>query len=1312
LFAALPRIIVAGAPTGQAVFLGNPNFADFAGEAATVVSEGRNVDMREELVSPRIDCSGRSGVTLSWHHGYRSHVGQFVDVLVTLDGGTTFSLVYGDGVSAALCPDVCDATPVNTVNNKIVTVDLSALADGRPDVRVAFRFYGDNGADQVINDGFYWAIEDFAITAATGDLFREGFDTPSAMTTADCGDPGRWCVNDDGDVADPGPLSSWYWGTRDVLPPGCVPNGVDCNDNGLPDSCEPAGNDCDANGVPDDCDTDCDGNAAPDACELADNDCNGNGVLDACEVDSDLPIAALCVDAVVACTDVTLTGATLGTGSDGTASCGNADASNDVWYTYTPSADGSLTASLCNASFDSVLSVHDGCPGTGDVELACDDNGCGAQSEVTMPVTAGTTYYLRVSGADGDAGDYELLLTGPACVNDPYLLDCNANRVPDTCDVSGPRLYEATNLGAVLPPAGDAGATEVSVDVPLAVVIRNLVVTLDLTHDFVKDLDAVLISPAGTSVRLFTNLTTNGANFIDTRFDDAAAMSITDALPPYTGTFRPVESLSILSGESSTGTWTLKVTDSIARDTGTINRFGVEFPGSPDCNGDGVPDECQTDCNDNDVSDDCDLAAGTSADCNGNNIPDECDATDTGGAVSVVAYDMVNGASNTALSLSFHDELYDGTGGPLVDSDSLTGGLGQLTDGVTGVSAIDEDLGDGAGYEWVGWDAIQPEITFDLGEITRVATISIHVNNARTDGVGLFGSVDLTFSDDGVNFGDLITYTTTAAERADTSARFMSIDIPRYSRFVRATFSDQVGYPWILISEVRFTARPADCNDNDVPDECDLADGTSTDCNGNAVPDDCEIDCDDNGIPDDCDLADGTYADCNENDVPDTCDIADVTSDDCNGNSLPDECEIDVQNAGGTYFCTQDCEADCDADGVLDTCELAAGTGFDCNGNDLLDACEIAVGDGLVTPQRYAMPNGESESLTLTYHDDTYTGGGDVTVDGDPLSDGLGQLTDGRIGGNNPVADLGFGAGHEWVGWTTVVPDITFDFGQIVAFELISIHANNESAGSVGLFASVELTFSDDGVNFGSPIIHTTTATERSDLTARFIEIPVTQSARYVRAVFTAQGGFGWVLLSEVQFDAAEIDCDGDLVPDVCQIDATSPDPGGPFFCATGCDADCDGNGVPDACATDCNDNDVPDVCDIANDVADDCNGNGVPDSCDIDIGVANDCNDDGVPDKCQLVANDCDANGIPDECDADCDANTIPDACDILGGAPDCNNDDVPDACEIDETSSAPGGPFFCTTGCDDDCNDNGIPDACDPDADSDGIPDGCVVP
>ncbi|UCF34760.1 MAG: FG-GAP repeat protein [Phycisphaerales bacterium] len=48
-----------------------------------------------------------------------------------------------------------------------------------------------------------------------------------------------------------------------------------------------------------------------------------------------------------------------------------------------------------------------------------------------------------------------------------------------------------------------------------------------------------------------------------------------------------------------------------------------------------------------------------------------------------------------------------------------------------------------------------------------------------------------------------------------------------------------------------------DCNSNGTADECDIADGTSQDCNYNWIPDECEArdgDCDDDGVPDDCQI--------------------------------------------------------------------------------------------------------------------------------------------------------------------------------------------------------------------------------------------------------------------------------------------------------------------------------------------------------------------------------------------------------------------------------------------------------------------------
>lgn len=89
------------------------------------------------------------------------------------------------------------------------------------------------------------------------------------------------------------------------------------------------------------------------------------------------------------------------------------------------------------------------------------------------------------------------------------------------------------------------------------------------------------------------------------------------------------------------------------------------------------------------------------------------------------------------------------------------------------------------------------------------------------------------------------------------------------------------------------------------------------------------------------------------------------------------------------------------------------------------------------------------------------------------------------------------------------------------------------------------------------------------------------------------------------------------------------------------------------------------------------------------------------------LLGGDC---GCPRSGLYDCNANGDVDELDIfLGISADCNGNGKPDECEIDSQSQAPGGPFYCTEGCDPDCNANGVPDACDPDCNRNGVPDDC---
>jgi len=70
---------------------------------------------------------------------------------------------------------------------------------------------------------------------------------------------------------------------------------------------------------------------------------------------------------------------------------------NDTWYTYTATCTGNATFSSCfgTSTVDTTLEVFSGsCASL--TSLACNDNFCGGASQVTVPVTSGTTYKVRV----------------------------------------------------------------------------------------------------------------------------------------------------------------------------------------------------------------------------------------------------------------------------------------------------------------------------------------------------------------------------------------------------------------------------------------------------------------------------------------------------------------------------------------------------------------------------------------------------------------------------------------------------------------------------------------------------------------------------------------------------------------------------------------------------------------------------------------------------------------------------------------------------------------------------------------------------
>lgn len=576
--------------------------------------------------------------------------------------------------------------------------------------------------------------------------------------------------------------------------------------------------DCDADGTPDICALasgsaqDCNRNDRPDACDIASGaagDCNENGIPDECEATGTFPPWSVprdaCRDAEPVCPGLTYVGSTVSATGDGATSCNGGVVGPDVWYQYRPVVSGDLTVSLCESHFNTVVSIHTACPGGPVNEQACDDDGCGGQSLVTTPVTAGTLYYIRVAGFGFRQGDFAMKLTGPACspedcngngqVDVCDLVagtshDCNDNRSPDECDLASgtSRDCDANGIPDECQIASEAGAD------------CNGNGTLD-TCDLAS----------GTSHDCNANQRPDECDLATGASHDCNLNSLPDECDVVAGTSADCD---------RNGVPDECEVDSMAdcNENGVSDACDIAFGVSPDCNQNASPDECEIptgasrDCNLNDHLDECDVASGASPDCDHNGIPDECQ----GGvpAPSATAQDSCTLAQPTCPGV-----VYTGS--------TLTA----TTDGSSNCGS--SDASPDVWYRYV--PAASGTLTASLCGSTFDTVLSIHA--------GCPGSTENEFDcvDDACYYQSIVTIPVTAGTP--------------YLIRVTGFFEDAGEFTLYLTGP---GCTPGDCNANGTLDSCDLALGASRDCNHNAVPDECDIgrggssDCDGNGVPDEC----------------------------------------------------------------------------------------------------------------------------------------------------------------------------------------------------------------------------------------------------------------------------------------------------------------------------------------------------------------------------------------------------------------------------------------------------------------------------
>ncbi len=771
---------------------------------------------------------------------------------------------------------------------------------------------------------------------------------------------------------------------------------------------------------------------------------------------------------------------------------------------------------------------------------------------------------------------------------------------------------------------------------------------------------------------------------------------------------------------------------SIATDcdeNGVLDECDVILDGVPDCNNnfypdvcdiadgasvdldeDGVPDECQgfSDCNLNGIGDVFDIEAGTSLDCNGNGVPDDCELF--GGSLRLITY---AGEPDTSL-LELDPETarvvrplgtgYDRIKGLASSRDGRVWGVGPLG----AVMSIDPLTWEqmtiarpgSPGFSGVAFDSRAQTLYGTAGgDLYRIST---EHGSAEIIGPILRSIQGLTFDSERSVLYGIMTGGSVWAIDPET-AWDTPLCSPTGLNNIKALCYDDdllyviseggtlytidpmtcetttVGYAGFGVSEVDGLVclhHSTDCNGNEVPDECDIAEGVAEDCNSN-------------GVPDACDLADGTMDDCNSNGLPDECE--DLGDSDCNGDRIIDACQGDAPGLiwthlyGAIYRAGLDGEEVGSIPGVL----VNQPTGV---AVDPLNRKMYWADRRLYTIRRANLDGTGAETIVSRPE----TNMNDMAID--PAADSLfwcqtsdGELMRSRLDGSVAIPIASDLDCPDSVAVDRFERKVYYTDGSGTAHRLWRANYDGTEAEvivhSETYLHGLAIDAGGGHVYWGDPDAGrirraALDGTEPADFvtgtdSVKDLALDVTRNRLYwlnddtdMVQMADLDGSVVFDVVSTVGSTPYAIDvvrtilgdCNENDILDACDI---LDDP----------DADVDGDGLLDACIGvsafhDCNENGIPDVEDIASGTSQDCNGNGVPDECDIEDGTSEDCNRNAIPDACDIAdgtAPDTDGDGIPDECRLDCNRNGFADSADIATGTSlDCNDDGLPDECQF----------------------------------------------
>lgn len=168
--------------------------------------------------------------------------------------------------------------------------------------------------------------------------------------------------------------------------------------------------------------------------------------------------------------------------------------------------------------------------------------------------------------------------------------------------------------------------------------------------------------------------------------------------------------------------------------------------------------------------------------------------------LTVAYYDMLNGQGRASGgSFNYWDRAYNGTGNTTQDGAPLSGGTGDLTDGVIATqnwNLVENVAGTGPYVGWLAGRVTNPVVEFHFGTAALVDTVTVHMDDSNGAG-GVRPPLRIDLSLDGVAF--------TPYDVVDPpgGAPFaLTLPVEAFTEQVFVRFVHRTG--WLFVDEVSF----------------------------------------------------------------------------------------------------------------------------------------------------------------------------------------------------------------------------------------------------------------------------------------------------------------------------------------------------------------------------------------------------------------------------------------------------------------------------------------------------------------------------